>query len=64
MLTDHLYNYAAFFERILYRVSKDYLKENVTIVELRHILGNIFDEEGFLSVERELEIFHRVQKNI
>lgn len=64
MLTDHLYNFAPFFERILYRVSKDYIKENVTIVEYRHILGNIFDEEGFFSVERELEIFNRVQTNI
>jgi hypothetical protein len=64
MLTNHLYNYAAFFERIMYRVSKDYVKEMVTIVEYRHIFGFLFDENGPLTVEQELEIFHRVEKNI
>jgi len=60
MLTNHLYNYADFFERIIYRSSKNYVKEMVTIVEYRHIFGFLFDEEGPLSVERELEIFYRV----
>ena len=64
MLTNHLYNYANFFERVIYRASKNYIKEMVTIVEYRHIFGFLFDEDGPLSVERELEIFYRVEKNI
>ncbi len=51
MLTNHLYNYAAFFEKILYRSSKSYIKEMVTLVEYRHIFGFVFDENGPLTVE-------------
>jgi hypothetical protein len=64
MLTNHLYNYATFFEKILYRSSKQYIKEMVTLVEYRHIFGFVFNENGPLSVEQELEIFHRVETNI
>jgi hypothetical protein len=60
MLTNHLYNYASFFERILFKVSKSYIKEIVTVVEYRHIFGFLFDEEGPISLEREIEIFYRV----
>lgn len=38
-ITFNLYNYDVFFEKILYRVCKGYLKEMVTIVEFRHIFG-------------------------
>lgn len=58
MLTNQLYNYAPFFKRILFRVSKSYIKEMVTIVEYRHIFGFLFDEDGPLSLERELDIFY------
>lgn len=59
-----LYNYARFFEMILYRASKNMIKQVVTVVEWRHILGCVFDEDGVLSLERELAIFERVQYQI
>jgi hypothetical protein len=51
MLTNHLYNYATFFKKILYRSCKSYIKEMVTLVEYRHIFGMVFDENGPLTVE-------------
>lgn len=62
MLTNQLYNYADFFEKILLKVSKNYLKEMVTVVEYRHIFGFLFDEDGPISLEKEVEIFYRVQQ--
>lgn len=62
MLTNQLYNYAVFFERILFKVSKSYIKELVTVVEYRHIFGFLFDEDGPISLEREVNIFYSVQK--
>jgi hypothetical protein len=64
MMTYELYNYASFFEAILFRVSKNLLKQMVTVVEWKHIFGMVFDEEGPLSLERELAIFVRVEKLI
>lgn len=64
MLTNHLYNFAPLFEKILYRASKNYIKEMVTIVEYRHIFGMVFDDNGPLTVEQELQIFKRVEMNI
>jgi len=64
MLTNHLYNFKPLFEKILYRSSKNYVKEMVTLVEYRHIFGFVFDDNGPLTVEEELEIFHRVELNI
>jgi hypothetical protein len=60
MLTNQLYNYAEFFEKILLKVSKNYIKENVTVVEYRHIFGFLFDENGPISLEKEIDIFYRV----
>lgn len=60
-LISELYNYAEFFEKILHRVCKNLLKQNVTVVEFKQIFGMVFDEDGFLSLERELAIFERVQ---
>lgn len=59
-----MYNYARFFEMILYRASKNMIKQTVTVIEWRHILGCVFDEDGPLSLERELAIFERVQHQI
>lgn len=64
MLTLELINYAKFFEMILYRVCKDMIKQSVTVIEWKHIFGMVFDEDGPLSLERELAIFERVQKQI
>lgn len=55
-----MYNYAPFHERILFKVCKRYIKELVTIVEYRVIFGMLFDEDGPLSLEREIDIYYRV----
>jgi hypothetical protein len=60
-MTYELYNYARFFEMILYRASKNMIKQVVTVIEWRHIFGMVFDEDGVLSLEKELAIFERVQ---
>jgi hypothetical protein len=60
MMTLELYNYAQFFEMIMYRVCKNMVKECVTVIEWKHIFGMVFDEDGPLSLERELAIFERV----
>lgn len=60
-ITLQLYCYAPFFEKILYRVSKDYIKEMVTVVEYRHIFGSLFNDDGEnLSLEDELAIFAKI----
>ena len=57
-LTFQLYNYKPFFERILYRVTRDLINEMVTVVEYRHILGCLFDDDGNqIPLEQELAIF-------
>lgn len=57
-LTFQLYNYAPFFKRVLYRVSRDFIEEMVTVVEYRHIFGCLFDDDGrTLTLEEELAIF-------
>lgn len=64
MMTYELYNYHTFFEAILHRVSKNLVKQMVTVVEWKHIFGMVFDDEGPLSLEKELAIFVKVEKNI
>ena len=64
MMTYELYNFHTFFEAILFKVSKNLLKQMVTVVEWKHIFGMVFDDEGPLSLERELAIFVRVEKLI
>lgn len=49
------------FEQVLYSVSQGYIDELVSVVEYRHIFGMIFDEDGPLSMEREMAIFHKVE---
>lgn len=41
-----LYNYAEFFEKILYKVFKVFIKEMVFVLELRHIFGMVIDDDG------------------
>jgi len=62
MMCNDLYNYAEFFEKILYRASRDMVEQLVTIIEWKHIFGMVFDEDGILGVERECQIFERVRK--
>lgn len=60
-----MYNYKPFFERILYRVTRDFIKELVTVVEYRHIFGCVFDDDGKpISLEEELAIFEECQKTL
>jgi len=40
------------------------IKQTVTVIEWKHIFGMVFDEDGPVGVERECEIFNRVQKQI
>jgi len=63
-MTSALYNYAEFFEGILYRVCMNMIKENTTIIEFKQIFGMVYDEDGHLDVERELGIFLKVEKQI
>jgi len=61
-MANELYNYSLFFEKILYRVCKNMIKQMVTVIEFKHIFGGLFDEDGPLSLEREIAIFNRVRE--
>lgn len=63
-LTFELYNYKHFFMKILYRCMKEYIREHVTIVEVRHVFGCLFDDNGKVSLEDEVAIFEDMVKNI
>ena len=64
-LTDALYNYKHFFEKMLYNVSRAYLREMCTIIEYRHIFGMVFDDHGnTIPLEEELAIFKRVEAEL
>ena len=65
MMTNDLYNYAPFFEKILYRASKNYVREMVSVIEYRHIFGMVFDDDhNTIPIEKEIDIFVRTQKII
>lgn len=55
-----LYNYAKFFEMVLYRAAKNIIKQTCTVIEWKHILGCVFDENGPLSIKQEIAIFENV----
>lgn len=61
MLTLELYNYYEFFEKILLKVCKLFIKQMVTVLELRHVFGMMIDDDGNkLSVAQEMAIYHNV----
>lgn len=65
ILSIDLYNYEEFFEKILFKICKVYIKEMVFVLELRHIFGMVINDDGNpIGVEKELEIFERVLKKI
>ena len=65
MLTCDLYNYYEFFEKILFKVCRIFLKQQVFILELRHIFGMIIDDNGKkVGVANEVAIFKRVQEKV
>lgn len=45
MLCADLYSYKPFFEKIVYKVCRDFLREGVTVVEFKHIFGTLFDDD-------------------
>ena len=51
IFTFELYNYKHFFLKVLYRAMKEYIREQVTIVEVRHVFGCLFDENGVVPIE-------------
>jgi len=57
MLTFQLYGYEAFFKKILMTVTLNYIQEMVAVVEYRHILGCLHDEDGPVPLEREMALF-------
>lgn len=60
-----MYNYAEFFEKILYKVFKVFIKEMVFVLELRHIFGMVIDDDGKpIGLQEELKIFHRVLEKV
>lgn len=60
-----LFNYKDFFEKILTKTCKIFVKEMVSVVEFRHIFGMVIDDDGKpVGVQEELDIFDRVHKNI
>lgn len=52
------------FEQVLFQVSESYVNELVAVVEYRHIFGMVFDEEGIISMKREMAVFHHVEDTI
>lgn len=64
-MTNDLYNYVEFFERIVMKVFQVCVEENIFIVELRHIFGFVFDDDWkSIKVRGELEIFDRCIKEM
>ena len=64
-MTNDLYNYAPFFERIVMKVFNVCVDENIFICELRHIFGFVFDDERkSIKVRGELEIYDRCVKEM
>ena len=53
-----LYNYYLFFEQVILNLFQSLINENVIIVEIRHVLGRVLDDnEKFMSVKEEILIF-------
>jgi hypothetical protein len=64
-LTNDLLNYAPFAERVIIRILKGCVTENVFICELRHIFGLFFDDNrNALTPEQELKIYDKCLKVI
>ena len=60
-----LYNFKPFFEKIVYNVTRAYLRETCTIVEYVHIFGEVFDDYGqMISIKEEMEIFKKVEDEL
>ena len=60
-----LTHYVPFLEKIIYRVSRDFISEMVTVVEFRHLIGGVFDEAGrMISLAEEFAIFKSVENKL
>ena len=49
---------------MLYRSCKDTIDQLVTVIELRHVFGCVFNEDGALDLKAELAIFKKVENLI
>jgi len=63
-LTYELIHYAHFFEIVLFETSKRMIEELVCVIEYRHIFGMVFDDNGPLTADQEMEIFYRVESTL
>lgn len=60
-----LYNYHEFFEKIIGKVCRVFIKQNVFALELRHIFGMVIDDNGNqIPLEEEIAIFERVFQKV
>ena len=60
-----MYNYYEFFEKILFKVCKVFIKQMVSVLEIRHIFGFVIDDDGQpVALEEEINIFERVQQKM
>lgn len=52
MLTNELYNYHEHYEKVLYKICKVFIEQEVYVVELKHIHGMLLADDGkYLSME-------------
>lgn len=49
---------------MLYRCLKEYIREFSTVVEIRHIFGCLFDDNGPIPIQEEIKLFTDMVKNI
>ena len=48
-------------ERIIIQIFKEFIDQNCYGVELRHILGMLFDDDGNpIPLDKELQMFKRI----
>ena len=59
-----LFNFKPFYEKIMYRACKDAINQMVTVVEFKHIFGHIYDENGPIDLNEELELFYDLQNQL
>ena len=57
--------YKEFFKQILHEILKKCAKQNIFIVELRHIFGMLFDDDrNPVDLEEELRIIEEQVKHV
>ena len=65
LMTNDLYNYAPFFERVVNHIFEYCVAEQIFICELKHIFGFVFDDNhDAIEASKELEIIDRCIKKM